>query len=283
MDPLAASFELAGHLQQIETLLLGATTVLLFALESMPRLRVRDYGRGRGRHLLRNAGVWLIGALAVALLLGAVIVPAAHWLEAHRVGVFFAVPLPVWALALAGIVLLDATDYLFHRLSHEAYWLWRLHALHHADDRLDVSTNIRAHPGHVLVTLGWRLTVLAALGFPQWVAVLRDLIALPIALWGHANVRFPDRLDRWMRAVLVTPAMHRVHHSPVAAQTDSNYGGFFSFWDRAFGTYLRPEPGQPVRYGLDTVDDPQAKTLRGMLRVPWQLRRTQPAIGAPDR
>ena len=280
MDPLAASFELAGRLQWIETLLLVATTVLLFALESVPRLRVRDYGRGRGPHLLRNAAVWLIGALAVTLLLGAFVVPAASWLEARRVGLFFSWPVPGWALALAGVALLDAAEYLFHRLSHEARWLWRLHALHHSDDRLDVSTNVRAHPGHVVLTLGWRLTVLAALGFPQWVAVLRDLIALPVALWSHANVRFPEGLDRRLRAVLVTPAMHRIHHSPDAAQTDSNYGGFFSFWDRAFGTYVRPEPGQPARYGLDTVDDPRAATLRGMLRLPWRLR---PAPQAPER
>jgi len=277
MDQPANSLDLASRLQQVESVLLVAMVLLLIGLESVPAMRSRDFGPGRLRHALRNGAVWLIGAIAVAVLLGALVVPAANWIEARRVGLFFAIPLPGWAMALAGVVLIDAADYLFHRLSHEARWLWRLHALHHSDPALDVTTNIRAHPAHVALAVGWRLVVLAALGFPQWVAVLRDTLALPVALWVHANVRFPERLDRMMRGVFVTPAMHRIHHSPVAAQTDSNYGSFFSFWDRAFGTYTLPQPGEPARYGLDTVAAADAASVSGMLRTPWHVGRAESA------
>jgi sterol desaturase/sphingolipid hydroxylase (fatty acid hydroxylase superfamily) len=275
MEELAYSLNLASHLQQIEFVLLIAMMLLLISLESVPALRSRDFGRGRAGHLLRNGGVWLIGAIAVTVLLSAIVLPTAGWIEARRVGVFFAFPLPAWAVALAGIVLIDAADYLFHRLSHEARWLWRLHALHHSDPVLDVSTNIRSHPAHVALAVGWRLVVLAALGFPQWVAVLKDILALPVALWGHANVGFPERLDRLMRGVFVTPAMHRVHHSPVVTETDSNYGGLFSFWDRAFGTYTLPQPGEPARYGLDSVSAADAASVSGMLRTPWRVARAE--------
>lgn len=270
MDAPALSVGWTNLLQQVEFALLAGTTLLLFVLESVPALRAHDYGAGRARHFLRNAGVWLAGAVPVTVLFAAVIVPVAVWLEARRVGALFAFPLPAWALAAAGLLLLDAADYLYHRLSHEARWLWRLHALHHTDDRMDVTTNIRAHPLHVLTTLGWRLVVLAAFGLPQWVAVLRDVVAMPIALWSHSNVRFPAGLDRVLRSVLVTPAMHRVHHSPVQRQTDSNYGSLLSVWDRAFGTYV-PPPHEPPRCGLGAEIDGRAATLAGMLRLPWRL------------
>ncbi|MBS0319596.1 MAG: sterol desaturase family protein [Proteobacteria bacterium] len=276
LDAIASQFYTA-RLEVLELVLLGFSTTLLFVLESIPALRARRATAHRARHAGRNLGLWAISLVVTTVLLGSALVPMTLWLESRRVGLFYHVPMPVLGMIAAGIVVLDAADYLLHRLSHEARWLWRLHSVHHSDPQVDVTTNVRAHPLHVLCTLAFRLLTLAALGFPQWIAVMRDIVAIPVALWSHANVAFPPRLDRVLRRVLVTPAMHRVHHSPWQPETDSNYGGLFSIWDRLFGTYREPRPAGPVRFGLDTVPEPGVSRLWGLLCAPWRMTFEPPA------
>jgi sterol desaturase/sphingolipid hydroxylase (fatty acid hydroxylase superfamily) len=258
------------HLQQAEIALLVLMTALLFTLESVPAWQARDNGGARIAHGARNLGLWLCSAVLVTVLLGGLLVPASQWLEARQVGLFFGLHWPLWLTVACGVLLVDAADYLYHRLSHDARWLWRLHQVHHSDDMLDVTTNVRAHPLHVVLTVGWRLVVLAALGLPMWIAIVRDVLALPLAMYSHSNVRCPERVDRALRTLVVTPAMHRIHHSTQAHETDANFGSLFSFWDRWFGTYVMPQPGQPLQYGLDSVTPADANRFWTILRSPWR-------------
>lgn len=271
---------LTQRLQWTEVAVLVGLLALLSLLESLPALRARGITGGRAAHAWRNAALWLIGLTIIAVPLAGMLVSFTLWLEARGVGLFYGLGWPWWATLACGVVLVDAADYLFHRLSHDARWLWRLHAVHHSDRMLDVTTNVRAHPLHVVLTVGWRLLVLAALGLPQWIAIVRDLLALPVAMVAHANLRCPARIDRALRALLVTPAVHRIHHSTEAHETNSNFGSLLSCWDRWCGTYVEPMPGHPQAYGLDSVPADQANRLGAILRSPWRGALPRSADGA---
>jgi sterol desaturase/sphingolipid hydroxylase (fatty acid hydroxylase superfamily) len=131
---------------------------------------------------------------------------------------------------------------------------------------------VRTHPLHALATIAWRVLVAFALGIPLWVSLLRDVAAAPLVALHHANLAWPEHVDRWLRLFVVTPAMHKLHHSPEPAKTNSNYGGLFSFWDRLFGSYR--EPGDaPAVYGLATLGAPRDQSVWGMLVTPLRARK----------
>jgi sterol desaturase/sphingolipid hydroxylase (fatty acid hydroxylase superfamily) len=153
-------------------------------------------------------------------------------------------------LGVLGILLADLGDYLFHRISHENRLLWLLHAVHHSDSHLDFSTSLRVHPLHALALILWKLLFLAAIVIPIWAIMVRDACGIAMNQFHHANVALPNRWDRLLRKVLVTPAVHRVHHSPSPERTNSNYGGLFVLWDHIFGTYREPDGQLPEEYGL---------------------------------
>jgi sterol desaturase/sphingolipid hydroxylase (fatty acid hydroxylase superfamily) len=167
------------------------------------------------------------------------------------------------------LVVLDASDYFLHRLSHRLGWLWRLHSVHHTDTDLDVTTTMRHHPGEVLlggvVFAGIGLLVGAA---PEDMAIY-GVIAFGVQLLGHANVALPAPLERALGSLIVTPAFHRFHHSRDRRQSDANYGQILVVWDRLFGT-LAPRNGSatPVAFGVDAFLAPRFRTIAGMLLQP---------------
>lgn len=274
---LAQSYALAARLQDLQMLLFAASLAVLLALESMPALRSHAPEAGRTGVRWRNVVLWIGGVAIMSFIAGGVLVPLMLWLEANRIGLLFAFDLPWWATLAVGVLVLDGADYLFHRLSHEVRWLWCLHAVHHSDASIDTTTNLRVHPLHLLVTVLWRVAVLAAFGLPLWMVVLRELVATPIAQWHHANVRLPAALDRVLRRVIVTPGMHRLHHSSVQRETDSNYSAVLSFWDRLFGTYTEVRDAGPSPFGLARLPRHNVRTLRGILATPWTIaRRREP-------
>jgi sterol desaturase/sphingolipid hydroxylase (fatty acid hydroxylase superfamily) len=179
-----------------------------------------------------------------------------------------------WVHAAGALVLLDAWTYAWHRLNHAISFLWRWHGVHHADAAMDVTTANRFHTVEIALSSAARIVVLplAGVGFGELVVYETALQASN--LLQHANIGLPPEIDRWVNALLVTPSMHKVHHSPFRPDTDSNYSSVLSIWDRLLGTYrgcLRA--GAPV-FGLDGLGrDPSAKTLLGILKLPWAPRR----------
>lgn len=229
-------------------------------------------GSLRLRHVLSNFVLWLLGSLLLSLILGSYIIYAQFWLEYNQIGLLHLFALPTLLLAVCGILLVDFGDYAFHRLSHQTRWLWLLHAVHHSDEHLDVSTSLRAHPLHVLASFAWKILLIAALGIPIWVAMLRDALSIPVNLFHHSNIRLPDAMERALRWIIVTPPVHRVHHAPEQRLTDSNFGGLFPWWDRLFGTYVVPESPMPGRFGLERMTGKRWQSLWGMLISPWRVR-----------
>jgi sterol desaturase/sphingolipid hydroxylase (fatty acid hydroxylase superfamily) len=152
---------------------------------------------------------------------------------------------------------------------HQFDWLWRFHRMHHSDNQVDVSTAFREHPGETLWRVGWHIAGVFAFGTPLWVLVIYLTFSAFNAQLEHANIRLPERLDRWLRLLFVTPNMHKVHHSRHQPETDTNYSNLLSIWDRLGGTYNRGPHFAELHYGLDGFDDEAKQSISGLLKMPF--------------
>lgn len=181
--------------------------------------------------------VRLMALLAVPL----AAVAAALWAETANVGLFNRLEWPLWIEVALAVVILDFAIWLQHLLAHKIPVLWRLHQMHHADVDIDVTTAIRFHPIEIALSMLWKIVWVVPLGASALAVLAFEVILNGCAMFNHANVALPAWLDRILRTLIVTPDMHRVHHSIEHREHDSNYGFNLSIWDRAFGTYT-PQP-----------------------------------------
>lgn len=180
---------------------------------------------------------------------------------------------------LVALVLLDGWHYAFHVLAHKAPFLWKLHAVHHTDPDVDVTTALRFHCGEIAAQCLMSLPVYLLLGVEMTHILLYNLVLLPVALFHHANVNVPERVDRAMRWLIVTPRMHIVHHSKWTPETDSNFAAVLSIWDRVFGTFRRRPDPRTIDLGLDGFERRHVHELRGMLTQP--VSRAKSEHGTP--
>jgi len=186
-------------------------------------------------------------------------------------------------VAVLSILILDFWHYLLHRLMHRWTWLWRMHAVHHSDRDYDLSTGLRFHPLEGIVTTVWMLLPILALGIPVSALMAYTVVVIWANYFTHANVQFSERTDQWMRRVLITPTLHRVHHSLLVPEDHYNYGTIFSFWDAAFST-LRLRSAQAVLAPLTGVAEIPAERSAGILHallMPFS-RLLNPASAAPS-
>jgi sterol desaturase/sphingolipid hydroxylase (fatty acid hydroxylase superfamily) len=252
--------------------------LLLFALAAAEQWRPLHRGgeEPRGR-IPANFALGLLNA-GLGTLLPVSTVVAAAWAKEHGVGVMNLLPLPAAAAVAATVLLRNLATWLVHRASHRVPLFWRVHRVHHADVALDLSTGLRNHPLELAIVAPWLAAVAIAFGFDPAALAVYEAAAVGFALWSHANVALPGRLDALLRRALVTPAMHHVHHSSRRAETDSNYGDVFSFWDRWFGTYceLGAEALRATRFGLGDGFDEGASSLSRQLRGPFERTEAAP-------
>ncbi|MEO7761004.1 MAG: sterol desaturase family protein [Casimicrobiaceae bacterium] len=258
-DNLRSALDLANF-----AALIGVAAFFLTWEAGDPRFAF-PHASARWRHVARNAGLLAVFGLASAVLL-TVIVPSLTLFDAQQ-GLLSGLPRPLQVVL--GVLILDIFQYAWHRLCHRVPWLWRLHRVHHADPHLDVSTGARFHPIEAILGLIAKVAILAVLGLPIWIEGVRILFSNPLALAQHANVAFPDWLERWPRWLIVTPGLHRVHHSTNPDHYDRNFGETLSVWDRLFGTYDAPS-ARITGVGLQDVQDERHQTLPGMLAMPWR-------------
>jgi len=248
----------------------GAVLAAMVVWELLAPLRHQRIGR-----LARwpsNFGVVALDALVVRLLLPIGAVALALLAEARGWGLFNALGLPAWAAIPLGIIVLDLAIYLQHVLFHAVPALWRLHRMHHADLEFDVTTGVRFHPIEILLSMAIKLGVVAALGAPAVAVLVFEVLLNATSMFNHANVRLPGGLDRALRWVVVTPDMHRVHHSIRPRETNSNFGFNLPWWDRLFGTYrAQPEAGHlAMVIGIDQFRDARELRLDHMLTQPFR-------------
>ncbi|MEA3061278.1 MAG: hypothetical protein QOJ94_1059 [Sphingomonadales bacterium] len=217
-----------------------------------------------------NVALGLINAALGAALPLSTVLPAA-WAARHGIGLFHRIALPAAVVVVATILLRNLATWLAHRASHALPLFWRAHRVHHGDVRLDLSTGFRNHPLELLYVVPWLAGITVALGLDPATLAAYEAVAIGFSLWTHANLRLPPAVDARLRLVLVTPAMHHVHHSSRRAETDSNYGDVLSLWDRLFGTYrdLAEPDLRATRFGLGDDYDSGASNLVRQLRSPF--------------
>jgi sterol desaturase/sphingolipid hydroxylase (fatty acid hydroxylase superfamily) len=188
-------------------------------------------------------------------------------------GLLNRVAMPGWMAVALGAVALDLAIYFQHVLFHSVPVLARLHAVHHADPDFDLTTGIRFHPLEIFLSALIKFAAIAALGAPVLAVLIFEVLLNASAMFNHANASLPAWLEPWVRRVLVTPDMHRTHHSVIEAERNSNYGFCLSVWDRWLGTYT-PSPAGQLDIGLPAWRDPGSiATLSGVLRMPFRNRR----------
>lgn len=238
----------------------------------------RAQAHGRAARWPANLGIVALDSLIVRVLFPAGAVGAALWAEARGWGLFHLAAAPGWLAVPLSVVLLDLAIWAQHRVFHAVPLLWRLHRVHHADTEFDVTTGLRFHPIEILLSMLIKVAVVVALGVPAVAVVLFEVLLNAASMFSHGNVRLPARLDAALRRLIVTPDMHRVHHSARREETDSNFGFCLSVWDRLFGTY-RPEPleGQErFTIGLGEFRDPAELRLDRLLTQPFREPEARP-------
>ncbi len=219
----------------------------------------------RGSHLARNLGIALLNAVVIGLCF----LPLWNWAALPKTGLLNLVPIPVWLHAVLAILLLDIWTYWWHRMNHRVSFLWRFHRMHHSDPWMDVTSARRFHPGEIIFSSLLRLPLIFILGIHLQELLLYGVLMGIVVDFHHANIALPERIDRWLRAWIVTPAMHKVHHSRIQIETDSNYTSLLSVWDRLFGSFrLRPDLSA-IQIGLDDWSAPPFQTLQGLLATPF--------------
>jgi sterol desaturase/sphingolipid hydroxylase (fatty acid hydroxylase superfamily) len=255
---------------QLQRLQIGIAACALLVLWSAemwrPFLNSRD---SRLRHACRNLFVAGVNGGLLALLFASANAAAAEWAERTRVGLLHWLSAPFWVELVLAILFLDAWMYAWHRANHAIPFLWRFHRMHHSDPAMDVTTALRFHPGELAISAILRLTLIPVFGLTLWQIVLYDLLLFPVIALHHSNIDLPRTWDRWLRAVLVSPGMHRVHHSDWEAETNSNYSSIFSWWDRIAGSHHRHDHSRSLRYGVRELYGERWQSLWGLLKTPF--------------
>lgn len=262
------------------TFFIGLWSILVIAEALWPRQYQRAH---RQQRWPTNFGMAVVDILAVRLLLPWAAVAASVWAQAHRVGLLSVLLLPSIAAWTVTLLTLDLVIYGQHRLMHRWEPLWRLHRVHHTDLALDTSSALRFHPVEILLSMGIKIATVVALGAPAGAVLTFEILLNGLAMFNHANLALPDRVDQVLRWVLVTPDMHRIHHRPAPSEHDRNYGFNLTWWDRLFGSY-RDQPSAPqetMTLGLDEFRTQTDQGLGALLLQPLRKSGHQSPISVP--
>lgn len=264
------------------TCFLGVFTLMTAWELAAPRRGVRAF---RGPRWFANFGLAAIDTIAVRLVFPTAAVGMAELARMRGWGLLNAFHAPFWPGFLIAFVALDFIVYAQHVLFHHVPFFWRFHRVHHSDIDLDVSSGVRFHPGEILLSMGIKLGAVALLGPPP-LAVLAFEIALnATSMFNHSNVRIPTAIDRALRLIVVTPDMHRVHHSVVNTELNTNFGFNLPWWDRIFDTYLaQPHDGhEAMTIGLEQFRSRVEQRLVAILLLPaYRIQRQSKSSGISE-
>ncbi|MGY5612686.1 sterol desaturase family protein [Vibrio brasiliensis] len=222
---------------------------------------------------LNNLGLVAFNSLCLTLLMPIVAIEVAYYAQSHQIGLFnqfFALSQPM--VLLIAVIVLDLAIYLQHLVFHRVPLLWRLHRMHHSDQDIDVTTGSRFHPIEILLSMWIKIALIFVLGVPPIAVLVFEIILNASAMFNHSNAYLPQKWDKWLRKWVVTPDMHRVHHSTITQETHSNFGFFLSVWDRIFTTYrAQPKLGHDdVEIGITTFRSAQEQRIDKMLSQPFR-------------
>ncbi len=242
--------------------------------ESLAPKRNRSFSKNV--RWINNLAITFLNSVAVRVLFPSAAVGMALLAEWRGFGFFHLVSMPSLPAGILALILLDLTIYSQHILFHRVKLFWLLHRMHHTDLDIDVTTGARFHPIEIILSMEIKITVVVVMGVPAWSVLLFEVLLNATSMFNHSNIRIPYYADRILRRLIVTPDMHRVHHSVIASETNSNFGFNFPWWDRIFGTYRdQPEKGhEEMTIGLADYRDAKFLTVPWMLAMPF-LKREQ--------
>ncbi|MEX2357479.1 MAG: sterol desaturase family protein [Pirellulaceae bacterium] len=255
----------AGELAWLKPVVTVALLALFWSWESwFPFFR---FPSPRWPHAGRNVAIALLNTVVLSLLFGVVTVGVTTWTAERQWGLLHQLSLVGWSRLLLAIVLLDLWMYVWHRLNHKVPFLWRFHRMHHSDSAMDVTSATRFHLGEHLMGATLRLSLIPLLGIELLHLLVFETLVVANTMLHHANISL-GIWDKPLRLLLVTPNMHKVHHSRIRTETNSNYATLFSCWDRLFYSFRRRADYTAIELGLDEFQEPQWQTLRGLLKTP---------------
>ncbi len=263
--------QLLNHASMLRLGIFLGILTLMVAWEFLAPRRSRRLSRlQRWPH---NFSLVVLNTLILRLIFPAGAISVALYARQEGLGLLNLLDVPPVPATVIAVLLLDLAIYIQHVAFHIIPWCWRLHQVHHADIDLDVTSGSRFHPIEIVLSMLIKFSVILMLGTPAVAVLIFELLLNASAMFNHSNVKLPLALDRGLRLLLVTPDMHRVHHSVLRHETDSNYGFALSCWDRLFGTYVpQPRDGhQNMIIGLDAYQDPAtSRRLDRMLTMPFR-------------
>lgn len=262
--------ELLQHEASIRLIAFSAVFAFMALWEFLAARRERSMPRTR--RWPNNIGVVIVDSFLARIVAPAGAVGFAVLAQSRNWGLLNAINYPAWLEFLLSLLLLDLAIYFQHRIFHHVPSLWRLHRMHHADLDIDVTTGARFHPLEILLSLAIKFIVIVPLGAPPVAVLIFEIALNATSMFNHSNARMPEWLDHVLRWIVVTPDMHRVHHSILRRETDSNFGFNFPWWDRLFHTYRpQPEAGHDkMTIGIGQFRDPKELRLDRLLTQPFR-------------
>jgi len=264
---------LQGHLDidstmDIKPIIIIGVLVLIFSLEEfIPQMRGR---RLRIRHGLPHVLTAVMNGLLTRFFLVGITMQVTSWTQAHSLGLVRMAELPGAARTIVVFLLFDIWMYYWHMANHRLFFFWRFHRAHHSDIEMDTTTALRFYPGELLLSSCIRLPVLILIGMSFGELVLFEVMLNISTLFHHSNLAVPEAWDRLLRVLIVTPNMHRVHHSVERDETNSNYTSLLSLWDRLAGTFRMREDTRTITLGLPSFREAKFQRLWGFLITPFQ-------------
>lgn len=253
------------------TIFIGVLVLMALLEAALPK---RERTQGRQSRWLTNISLVVINAIVLRLLGPITAVVAANYALENGWGLlnWATQSLPLFVQVVLGVALLDLAIYWQHVASHKIPMLWGFHKVHHADRDIDVTTGVRFHPIEAALSMVYKCLIILLLGPLTLAVFVFEVLLNASAMFNHANLKLPKALDVVLRLLIVTPDMHRVHHSVIRKETDSNYGFFLPFWDRLFKTYIdQPQEGhQGMTIGLSEYQSEQPSKLPWVVTVPFK-------------
>ncbi len=249
-------------------LLIVTAVAVIFALEGVfPHYQGRT---ARVRHAVPHVLTAIMNGFLTRFVLAWVTINATGWAEGSSLGLTYLLPLPATAKPFLVFVLFDIWMYFWHMANHRIGFFWRFHRAHHADIEMDTTTALRFHPGELVLSTFFRLPAVILLGMSFTQLVFFETLLNLSTLFHHSNLSLPEKWDKVLRTVMVTPNLHRVHHSADRFETDSNFTSLLSLWDRLYGTFRTRKDTQTITIGLPSFREPKYQRLWGFLITPLQ-------------
>lgn len=267
-----------SFLDQYETIIRLSTFAGIFLIMAVLEIAMPRKQRvlARGARWFTNISLVIVNTLALRLVMPILAVGMADYAANQGWGLLALIDLPIWVEIIVAFLLLDMLIYAQHIAFHKVPVLWRFHKVHHADRDLDVTSGARFHPVEAIISMAYKLLCIALIGPASLAVFLFEVVLNAASMFNHANVRLPLGMDRALRLFIVTPDMHRVHHSVIERETNSNYSFFLTIWDRMFRTYMaQPEKGHDgMTIGLSEYQDSKPANLFWSLLVPFARKQS---------